>query len=85
MPTIYEWRRRPWMQALLVVDNREEMYGTILWEFLPSMDIPSIHGWQDPTNGMHHRYVNKESSLEAIDEPSKVLTETPPLTIHIKV
>ena len=41
-------------QALLAVEFSDEMNGMIPWEFLPSMDIPSIHGWRISMSGMQH-------------------------------
>ena len=41
-------------QAPLVVESGDEMYGMTSWGFLPSMDIPSIHGWRISMSGMQH-------------------------------
>ena len=47
IPSIYGW------QALLVVKASDEVYGRMLWKFLSSMDIPSMHGWQESSNRLH--------------------------------
>ncbi len=42
-------------QAPLVVKTSDEIYGRILWKFLPFMEIPSIHGWKISMGEMQHK------------------------------
>ena len=46
------------MEGILVVKSSDEMYRIILSKSLPSMDIPSIHGWRISMSGMHDQLVS---------------------------
>ncbi len=41
----------------LVGETSDEMYGMVLWKFLLSMDIPSIHGWKADIHGWQDPWV----------------------------
>ena len=53
VPTIYEWHRHPWIAGTKFSD---EMYGMVPSKSLPSMGIPSIHGWRMFMSGMQHEH-----------------------------
>ena len=63
MPTIYEWRRHPFAvhgwQAPLVLKPSDETDGMIPYKPLPSMGIPSIHGWKISMTGMQQIRANR--------------------------
>ena len=43
IPAIHGWNMPS------VVETRNEMYGLVLWNFLPSIEIPAIHVWNMPS------------------------------------